>query len=46
VTGNIDEAIDLMGGVVNRYPKKKVMQKYNRLLMVKKDQERLAEQLK
>jgi hypothetical protein len=46
VTENIYEAIDLMGDVVNRHPKKKVMRQYNRLLMVKKDQERLAEQLK
>jgi hypothetical protein len=45
VTGDIDAAVSLMKEVVDRYPEKKIFREYNRLLGVREEQERLAEQL-
>jgi hypothetical protein len=45
VTGDIDAAVSLMKDVVDRYPEKKIIREYNRLLGVREEQERLAEQL-
>jgi hypothetical protein len=44
VTGQLDMAISQMKSVVDRTAEKKAMREYNRLLMVKKEQERLREQ--
>jgi hypothetical protein len=45
VTGNIDAAVSLMKDVADRYPEKKILREYNRLLGVREEQKRLAEQL-
>jgi len=45
VTGNVDAAISLIREVLDAYPEKKILKQYNRLLDVKREQERLAEQL-
>ena len=45
VTGNVDAAIAIIREVLDRYPEKKILKQYNRLLDVKREQERLAEQL-
>lgn len=45
MTGDIDAAVSLMKEVVDRYPEKKIIREYNRLLGVREEQERLAEQL-
>lgn len=45
VTGDIDAAVSLMKMVVDRYPEKRIIREYNRLLEVREEQERLAEQL-
>jgi hypothetical protein len=45
VMGDIDSAITLMRQVVDKYPDKKIMKQFNRLLKVKMEQKRLAEQL-
>jgi hypothetical protein len=45
VTGNIDAAVSLMKEVVDRYPEKKIVREYNRLIGVREEQKRLAEQL-
>jgi hypothetical protein len=44
VTGQVDMAIDQMRSVVDRTADKKAMREYNRLLTVKREQERLREQ--
>ena len=45
VTGDIDAAVSLMKEVVDRYPDRKIMREYNRLIGVREEQKRLAEQL-
>jgi hypothetical protein len=44
VTGQVDMAIEQMKAVVDRTADKKAMREYNRLLTVKKEQERLRQQ--
>lgn len=46
ITGQLDRAVEMMKAVVDVTTDKKVMREYNRLLKVKKEQERLQEQLK
>jgi hypothetical protein len=45
VTGSIDAAVSLMKEVVDRYPDRKIIREYNRLLEVSEEQKKLAEQL-
>jgi hypothetical protein len=45
VTSDVDAAVSLMKEVVDQYPEKKIIREYNRLLGVRQEQERLAEQL-
>ena len=45
VTGSIDAAVSLMKDVADRYPEKKILREYNRMLGVREEQKRLAEQL-
>jgi lipopolysaccharide biosynthesis regulator YciM len=45
VTGNVDAAISLIRDVLDVYPERKILKQYNRMLDVKREQERLAEQL-
>ncbi len=45
VTSDIDTAVSLMKEVVDQYPENKIIREYNRLLGVREEQERLAQQL-
>ena len=45
VTGDIDIAVSLMKEVVDHHPDKKIVREYKRLIRVREEQKRLAEQL-